>query len=427
MLFNSKKSIYRFALAIGIIAIFLTNCNVPQKAIQNSDSMSYDTEEFVFYPNISVYHHSDDSSQFFIDVFSSDLLYARASANDNFSANVDVHYKIYRLENETQKLIDSSAVQFTDVRLSGEKTPVQFKSKFSLKEGLYSMSITLKDLRRGSAFTQTLQVDKRTKTSRQNYLLFRNSSTVALTVNSVLKGDTILVVSDRNAGSALRFYKYLPDIKLPPAPFSSNYPDIPSFKDFVKIQSDSTRKNSIVVEQGLYFVSANEAGTEGYSFFTVSGGYPTVRKIDQLHYPVRYLTTKAEFDDISKNKYPKEKLDQFWIETAGTKDRARILISTFYHRVEEANTFFSTYTEGWRTDRGMMHVVFGSPTKINRTKNSETWIYGEEDSNASLQFHFEKIESPWTDNLYVLNRDPLFKSHWESRVSSWRNGRIYNN
>jgi GWxTD domain-containing protein len=177
----------------------------------------------------------------------------------------------------------------------------------------------------------------------------------------------------------------------------------------------------------LYFATAAEGSDSGYAFFTVSGGYPTVRKIDQLHYPVRYLTTKAEFDDIAKNKYPKEKLDQFWIESAGTKDRARVLISSFYHRVEEANTFFSSYTEGWRTDRGMIHLVFGSPTKINRTKNSETWIYGEEESNASLHFHFQKIESPWTDNLFVLNRDPLFKSHWENRVSSWRNGRVYNN
>jgi GWxTD domain-containing protein len=287
------------------------------------------------------------------------------------------------------------------------------------------MSISIKDLRRGSSFTQTLKVDKRNKSSRQNYLLYRNSSTVPETVNSIKKGDTIRIISERNTNSVLRFYKYLPEIKLPPAPFSSNSPDIPNFKDFVKLKSDSS--NSLITEEGLYFATAAEGSDSGYAFFTVSGGYPTVRKIDQLHYPVRYLTTKAEFDDIAKNKYPKEKLDQFWIESAGTKDRARVLISSFYHRVEEANTFFSSYTEGWRTDRGMIHLVFGSPTKINRTKNSETWIYGEEESNASLHFHFQKIESPWTDNLFVLNRDPLFKSHWENRVSSWRNGRVYNN
>lgn len=424
---TSKKSIPLLVVFIGIISAFLSNCTQPQKAIQNSDEMSYDTEEFVFYPSISVYHFSDDSSQFFIDLYSTDLLYSRNSSAENFSAIVDVTYKISRIENNAEKLIDSATVKFTDRRTSGAKSQVQFQSKFKLTEGLYSMSVSIKDTRRGSAFIQNLDVDKRNKTNRQNFLIFRNSSVIPETENSIKKGDTVHVISQRNPGVTLRFYKYLPEIKLPPAPFSANLPEIPVMKDFVKIQQDSSLNNSIVTDQGLYFVTAQEGSEEGYSFFTVSGGYPTVRKIDQLHYPVRYLTTKAEYDEISKSKYPKEKLDQFWIESAGTKDRARVLISSFYNRVEEANTFFSSYTEGWRTDRGMIHIVFGSPTKINRTKNSETWIYGEEESNASLHFHFQKKESPWTDNLYVLNRDPLFKTHWERMVSSWRSGRVYNN
>ncbi len=425
MHFIQYKLFARLTLFIGIVSLFLSNCTAPQKTAQSSDAMSYDSEEFVFYPTICVYHCSDDSSQFYIDIFSSDLLYSRANANEDFSAELDISYKVFTQENNTEKLIDSTKVRFIDRQSNGQKSKVQFNSKFKLLEGIYSMSISIKDLRRGSSFTQTLKVDKRNKSSRQNYLLYRNSSTVPETVNSIKKGDTIRIISERNPNSVLRFYKYLPEIKLPPAPFSSNSPDIPNFKDFVKLKSDSS--NSLITEEGLYFATAAEGSDYGYAFFTVSGGYPTVRKIDQLHYPVRYLTTKAEFDDIAKNKYPKEKLDQFWIESAGTKDRARVLISSFYHRVEEANTFFSSYTEGWRTDRGMIHLVFGSPTKINRTKNSETWIYGEEESNASLHFHFQKIESPWTDNLFVLNRDPLFKSHWENRVSSWRNGRVYNN
>jgi GWxTD domain-containing protein len=425
MHFLQLNSIARYTLFIGLVSLFLSNCTAPQKSAQSSDAMSYDSEEFVFYPTITVYHCSDDSSQFFIDIFSSDLLYSRANATENFSAQVDISYSIFSLDNNSEKLIDSTKVRFTDTRSSGLKSKVQFDSKFKLLSGIYLMSVTIKDIRRGNSFTQTLQVDKRNKTSRQNYLLYRNSLTVPETGNCIKKGDTVRVISERNPNSKLRFYKYLPEIKLPPAPFSSNNPDIPSFKDFIKLKSDSS--NSLVTEEGLYFATAVEGSEDGFAFFTVSGGYPSVRKIDQLHYPVRYLTTKAEFDDIAKSKYPKEKLDQFWIESAGTKDRARVLISTFYHRVEEANTFFSSYTEGWRTDRGMIHLVFGSPTKINRTKNSETWIYGEEESNASLHFHFQKIESPWTDNLFVLNRDPLFKSHWENRVSSWRNGRVYNN
>lgn len=425
MHFKHNKIVNFHTLLAGMICFFLTNCNVPQKTAQNSNDMSYDSEEFVFYPTISIYHFKDDSSQFFVDVFASDLLYSRNNSNENFNSTVDIHYQVFSEEGSIEKLIDSTTVRFQDFRENGMNQSVQFQSKFKLSEGFYSMKIMVRDVRRGSSFTQSIKVDKRNKTSRQNFLLYRNSKQTPETVNNVRRGDTIHIVSSRNSGIDLRYYHYLPDIKLPPAPFSSNYPDLPNFKDFIKLKSDSS--NSIIIEEGLYFVTAEEGKEEGYSFFTAPGGFPSVRKIDQLHYPVRYLTTKAEFDDIAKSKYPKEKLDQFWIESAGTKDRARVLISSYYHRVEEANTFFSSYTEGWRTDRGMIHLVFGSPTKINRTKNSETWIYGEEESNASLHFQFQKIESPWTDNLYILNRDALFKSHWERMVSTWRSGRVYNN
>ena len=101
MHFLQLNSIARYTLFIGLVSLFLSNCTAPQKSAQSSDAMSYDSEEFVFYPTITVYHCSDDSSQFFIDIFSSDLLYSRASATENFSAQVDLSFSIYSLDNNS--------------------------------------------------------------------------------------------------------------------------------------------------------------------------------------------------------------------------------------------------------------------------------------------------------------------------------------
>jgi hypothetical protein len=83
--------------------------------------------------------------------------------------------------------------------------------------------------------------------------------------------------------------------------------------------------------------------------------------------------------------------------------------------------------EGWRTDRGLVHIIFGPPSTVRRTAQGETWVYGEENNMMSLTFQFVRRESPFTDNDLQLDRDPVFKGAWYRNVEAWRNGRIYQN
>jgi GWxTD domain-containing protein len=180
-----------------------------------------------------------------------------------------------------------------------------------------------------------------------------------------------------------------------------------------------------LIEKGLYFVSSSLTDPIGISIFSVPKKFPEVKNPEQLVGPLRFITTKAEFDEISKSRLPKEKVDAFWIESGGAKDRAKNLIFEYYSRVEEANSFFSTYTEGWRTDRGMIHLIFGPPSSIKMNEETHTWIYGDENSSASLRFTFRKIQSPFSDNIFILNRDAVYKGYWENMVAAWRGGQVY--
>ena len=75
-------------------------------------------------------------------------------------------------------------------------------------------------------------------------------------------------------------------------------------------------------------------------------------------------------------------LDKFWLAKAGSEERGKELIRKYYNRVQDANNYFSSYTEGWRTDRGMISIIFGKPNVVTRTRREEIWSYGEEPNNS---------------------------------------------
>jgi GWxTD domain-containing protein len=175
----------------------------------------------------------------------------------------------------------------------------------------------------------------------------------------------------------------------------------------------------------MYFFTHDPTRRSGLCIKASGTHYPRVKDADALQWPLRFITTKTEHEEIIKNAYPKMIIDRFWLECGGSKEHARELIRVFYRRVEEANYYFSTYTEGWRTDRGMIHLLFGNPNQIIRTSQGEVWNYGEDQSASLLSFNFRKVESSWTNNLYVLEREPGYKPYWERMVQTWRSGKIY--
>jgi GWxTD domain-containing protein len=142
--------------------------------------------------------------------------------------------------------------------------------------------------------------------------------------------------------------------------------------------------------------------------------------------PVRYLTTRREYDEMKANKDLKNAVDKFWLETGGNAERTRYLIKKYYSRVQFANENFTSYLEGWKTDRGIIYIIFGPPHMVYRSSKTEVWIYGEASAAMSLNFSFIKVINPFTDNDYTLSRAPVYEANWYRAVDMWRQGRVYN-
>ena len=419
-----NKNVLLAVMLIIMAGMTFQSCSKKSKGFSATEGLNYDDSQSLFYPLSTIYHHSEDSSTVIFDIESKDLLYSRPKGTGPFKAKIEVEFKLIAVD--TKAIADSGVFQFEDVLSSNENKYVQNVFKVKNPIGLFDLQLHFKDVQRGFIYHQTIKSDKLSKFSSQNYLLYNKSKKLYYTQSATLPEDSIVVFSDRNREfSDIYVMHYTSEIKLPPAPFSSTEPELPILSESEVSVLKWTDSLVFHGYSGLFLLTADTTLQEGKSFFSVNKGFPRVRKQDQLYQPLRYLTTKAEYDNFTKTKYSKEKVDQFWLEGTGDKTKAKDLISIYYSRVQEANKYFSTYTEGWRTDRGMIHLIFGHPSRITKTDDGEIWVYGEDNSIASLQFRFVKTFSPWSDNVYLLNRDPLFRSHWERMVSSWRSGRIY--
>jgi GWxTD domain-containing protein len=145
-----------------------------------------------------------------------------------------------------------------------------------------------------------------------------------------------------------------------------------------------------------------------------------------MYKPMRYVTTKQEFAEIENSKILKDAIDSYWLKCSGSKERARQVIKVFYNRTYLSNEYFSSYDMGWKTDRGLIYIAFGSPTNIYKDNVSEVWVYGEDNSVRSLNFTFTKVINPFSDNDYSLNRSEAYKDSWYRVVEGWRQGRLIN-
>lgn len=171
---------------------------------------------------------------------------------------------------------------------------------------------------------------------------------------------------------------------------------------------------------GFYFFQVDPASMEGPTLFRMNTGFPKVTQHALMRDALKYITSSREFQQLNSYANPKLAVDSFWIENSGRPDLATEMIRKYYQRVETANQLYTSYTEGWKTDRGMVFIVMGKPSKVFRSFEQEVWIYGEYDDTRALRFYFNKAVNPFTDNDYVLIRNQYYKTAWYQNVQMWR-------
>jgi GWxTD domain-containing protein len=138
-----------------------------------------------------------------------------------------------------------------------------------------------------------------------------------------------------------------------------------------------------------------------------------------------YITTKGELSKLRTSSEKKKDLDRLWLELmSGNIKVAKRSIREYYRRVKLANKFFTTYKPGWKTDKGMVFIVFGNPSRVVRTQNKEMWTYAQNASFSDIHFTFLRTPNQFVDNHYNLVRYPEYEQVWYPKIEQWREGKI---
>ncbi|MGA7160125.1 MAG: GWxTD domain-containing protein [Bacteroidota bacterium] len=108
----------------------------------------------------------------------------------------------------------------------------------------------------------------------------------------------------------------------------------------------------------------------------------------------KYIASSKEYNAMmdAPTLVEKQKLfREFWSKRDPSEGAQRnINMDEYYSRVQYSNDHFSHFIEGWRTDMGMVFILFGAPNTIDRhpfeidSKPYEVWTYY--DINTQIVF-----------------------------------------
>jgi GWxTD domain-containing protein len=175
--------------------------------------------------------------------------------------------------------------------------------------------------------------------------------------------------------------------------------------------------------EALYFAQSDTAGRAGIGFRVVDLDFPKYKKVEKIARSMIYISTDSEINAMITAKEKKAVLDNFWINAGGSVENAQRMIKNYYQRVAHANRLFTNYKEGWKTDKGIVYIVFGRPDEVLKVPNGEQWVYSS-DPRRKFTFQFVRRENIFTGEHYELVRSPSYKRLWLSTVEMWRKGTI---
>jgi GWxTD domain-containing protein len=171
---------------------------------------------------------------------------------------------------------------------------------------------------------------------------------------------------------------------------------------------------------GLYLFQKDTNAAEGFALRVVNKIYPKFSKIEDLIKPLIFICTQDEYAELQDAKGDKTKFDKVILGITRDKERASNFMRSYFRRVELANQYFISYKDGWKTDRGMIYLIFGLPDEISANDGSETWYY----KTSKLRFTFVKSGSVYDPDNHVLIRDKRFMEPWFATIDLWRKSRF---
>jgi GWxTD domain-containing protein len=419
-----KKTIkYLVFVAIAtFVLVGLNYCTLEKSVSGKNISFLYKEEVPKLLAETNVFN-SEGKTRILLKFKADDFGKSRAD-NGGDLLSYSLRYKIY--ENYSSPVVlDSGKVIRKGVSYFGGEFFFDSIRLSSVLGRNYLVECVINDLNSGQRNTQLIDVNRSLRFNAQS-IRVRNSENELMFNDYLVEVDSYFIELD--VPRQRLFVKYYSrDFPAASPPFSTI---APRPFDFTPDDIDELHKlgetsfKLIVSRPGFYQITDDTNRKTGGTLYYFGVSYPQAKTLLDLVNPVRYITTNDEYEEILASENLKKSVDAYWLNIGDNPQRARELIRAFYSRVQYANTYFTSYLEGWKSDRGMCYIVYGPPDVVYRSTATETWLYGEEGNYNSLSLTFTRVVNPFTTNDYRLNRSGSLKTSWYRAVEYWRQGRV---
>lgn len=422
---------YSFA-CLSIFALSLVGCTSSKKAaVRSTETQRSVVQDATVAANeptlvgVTSKFLSIDSTEVRVFVYVDAVKNEVPISTDEFMRLYNLNYVMYS-DYGTRDRLAYGNVPLTDQNITrlGDQIVVSFDVKRPGKDsGVLLMEIsqtgTLKKV------LNDLSIRFREQRDSDRFAVYEGEQKVPLRRHFITQNEPVQIRSVGGQSRPLRVLYYRHGFDAAASPMNTVPRSVAkslSVDSTFTIQSDEPVR---FTQEGLYYLQSDTTQAEGIGLLVTNDRYPKITRPDQLKEPLLYMSTNQEITEMQSAADSKKALDKYWLSLmGGNPELARQVIRTYYTRVEEANRLFTSYKEGWKTDKGMIFIILGPPDKVQRSKEKEVWVYDQKANATNVNFTFNKRSNQFVDDHYELVRYVEYQPIWYPVVEAWRNGAI---
>ncbi|GEM_PF-2723727 len=411
-----------------ISSIFLwASCYTGQNISEpDNTSLVYKQSNRVLHPQFKIFHETPDDSKIYLKLYTNELRFSTTNPERINQAVLNINYYI-KSSIESNEIIDSSKQVLKVEKTENQTSIISFFRLKPVESESFIVEFHINDVYGNKKSKNYLTINRSNDGNAQYYISFFANYQKPVFTEYFSPIDTLLIKTccSKRGKFSISKYKLIeePAIK----PFKSNFINELNLLIDSSIYLKPYPSDSLFFSKthGIYIIRSDSSKLKGFMKVQFKNAFPLISKPDELNDAISYLLTDEEYTYIKNSNNKKFLVDKFWLTTNENKERSKELIKIWYNRAVYSNYFFTSYKEGYKTDRGMIYIVFGPPDNIEYINGAEKWLYYNSENNSELDFLFTKQEQSVSENDYTLLRESRYEPYWNKAVKTWRSGKVY--
>lgn len=420
---GTKNRLVFFMMTIAFIFTIVDSC-VSSKKISKNVFTGYDSKTPYYLYQASLFYTSDSAIELLVRIPLYEFAISNPAIDKQDISRFTVTYTFFPNYRKSQ-ILDSASVTFTENIRENQmywKDITTFIQVGTNHKGF--LHVSLRDQNHREKMFFLFQIDSDKLHGNQHYFRLETKQYGPTPQNHLTTSDTFrLMVSPQLQSTHLQVarFRHFNEPALPP--YGNERQTVYAWNPdtIFNVPVDSLHTPYLNFRQhGIYHFMPFSNNKNGFTVFITREDFPFITTYTAMSEALKYIATSNEYNNIIKSENLQSAIENFWTEISQNENKAKKNIKEFYNRVQLANIYFTSYKEGWMTDRGMVFIVLGKPDIVYKSFFSEQWIYGVEKNINSSTFTFHKVLNPLSDNDFILVRSPSLRDKWLRAIEAWR-------